>query len=668
MHYRFIVLVVSLAAALRGAETVPAQGAVTERAGFRRISSKPFPVAENSQAIPMMDNDFENQGKHLPGWGHGQDEIVSSADAPQGQAYFRMKVKKGAGLNSPKISGQPGGYYFLSFWLKAPVEPWGTLSFTSDEREPSFTHVHTLLHYPVVPASTWAEWRQVGFYFMLPPQCQTMQLSLSTREEGAEGQFINLDDIKLRTVSATEMAAAYQAERANLPPYDVTPRPGDGKNLALSVEKWEGRAGIPGKPFVVWALGSSFTDWQGSGYELMEAIRQRFPKAPQIIYRKHGGPGTPWEYVHGWIKQFVAVEEPDLIFTYTSGTLEGLDAMLTEIRQHTTAEVIVPSLHFKPDSKMTPDDIEHGAGVPWDKVREICQRHGAEFVENRREIAEYIAHVGLNPDDLLHDHNHQNVHGRIRIWDNVSRHLVKSDQSEYTPETRERRISVTQPKESATEKLAISDGWSVESGVLHSGAKGARIKLSFTGNRVDVIGRKAPGGGTVKVFLDGRPASEAPVFFMNCIQPDKKNWRIPHAVDLGNGVTPQKWTIHMTSDTGDYEIAGSVTGADGTGNLAQPFRSLSGQIGIDPKFWRAGRVEKPGQPVEYGVAKGDSFSFDVFRGVAEALNFNDAQAGDFHAPAVRNLPNGKHILELVTTGDGEVLIESFYVYQPPEQK
>lgn len=661
-------LLVPLAIPVFGAEALPNKVAGAERAGLRCVSNKAFPEAANSQVIPMMANDFENNGKHMQGWGHGLDEIVSNTDAPQGHAYFRMKAKKGAGLNSPKIPGQPGGFYFVSFWLKAPSEPWGTIAFTSDEREPSFTVIHTPLYYSVVPADTWAEWRQVGFYFMMPPQCQTIQLNLNPREDGAEGQFICLDDIQLRTVEEAEMSAAYQAERAHLPPYDVTPHPGDGKNLALSVAKWEGRAGIPGKPFVVWALGSSFTDWQGGGYEFMEAIRQRFPKAPQIIYRKHGGPGTPWEYVHGWIKQFVAVEEPDLIFTYTSGTLEGLDAMLAEIRQHTTAEVIVPSLHFKPDSKMTPDDIEHGAGVAWDKAREICLKHGAEFVDNRREMAEYIAREKLNPDDLLHDHNHQNMHGRIRIWDNVSRHLAKSDQSTYTPDARERRIAVTQSMESATEKLSLSGDWTTSHGVLRSSTAGARLKLSFTGNRVDVIGRRTKGGGTMKVLLDGNPADQAPVFVMNCIQPDKKNWRIPHCVELGANATPQKWTITMTSNTGDYELAGSVTGPDGAGNLAANFRSHSGQIGIDPKFWRAGRVEKKDQPVEYGVTKGEYFTFDVYRAASDELSFKGEHAENFSTPIARNLANREHTIEIVTSGDGDVVIESLYVYQPPEKE
>jgi hypothetical protein len=49
--------------------------------------------------------------------------------------------------------------------------------------------------------------------------------------------FLGVDDVQLRTASEAEMSAAYEAERAHLPPYDVTPRLDDGCNLALSVAK-----------------------------------------------------------------------------------------------------------------------------------------------------------------------------------------------------------------------------------------------------------------------------------------------------------------------------------------------------------------------------------------------------------------------------------------------
>ena len=269
-------------------------------------------MPEGSKLVAGID--FENGDKLPSGWSQGNGEVMASAEAPQGKAYFRMRAKKNAAVRSPVVSVQPGTPCFLSYWIKTSCDPWTTISFTSDEREPSFTDIHTPLFYPDFLLDAGNEWRQEGFHFLMPPQCKTIQFCISPRENGAEGQFVCLDDIRLRTTSEAEMAAAYAAERAHLPPYDLAPRPGDGENLALSVAKWEGRAGIPGKPFVIWALGSSFTDSQGDGYELIQAIRQRFPNAPPIIYRKHGGPGTPWEFVHAWVSQFVAAEQPDLIF------------------------------------------------------------------------------------------------------------------------------------------------------------------------------------------------------------------------------------------------------------------------------------------------------------------------------------------------------------------
>jgi hypothetical protein len=45
---------------------------------------------------------------------------------------------------------------------------------------------------------------------------------------------------------------------------------------------------------------------------------------------------------------------------------------------------------------------------------------------------------------------------------------------------------------------------------------------------------------------------------MDCIKSDKRNWRSPHAVELGSNIVPQTWTITMTSNTGDYRLEGSV--------------------------------------------------------------------------------------------------------------
>jgi hypothetical protein len=67
------------------------------------------------------------------------------------------------------------------------------------------------------------------------------------------------------------------------------------------------------------------------------------------------------------------------------------------------------------------------------------------------------------------------------------------------------------------------------------------------------------------------------------------------------------------------------------------------------------------------VAAGDRFTFDVLRGAVGELSFKADRSAGVVEPLVRNLPNGRHTVELITTGSGAVAIESLYVYEPPEK-
>ena len=186
-------------------------------------------MAEGSQVIPLDGADFE-QGKVPAGWGHGHGEARSSpATRPKARPIIACQRKKGPTCAAPALAVEPGVEYFVSYWLKNSDEPWAYINFTSDEREPSFRNT-----YPGIAFNTRDQWKQVGFYFCMPAQCNTIQLLIAPREDGADGQFICIDDIRLRTATEAEIKAAYAAERAQLPPYDVASRPGDGKNLALS--------------------------------------------------------------------------------------------------------------------------------------------------------------------------------------------------------------------------------------------------------------------------------------------------------------------------------------------------------------------------------------------------------------------------------------------------
>jgi hypothetical protein len=150
---------------------------------------------------------------------------------------------------------------------------------------------------------------------------------------------------------------------------------------------------------------------------------------------------------------------------------------------------------------------------------------------------------------------------------------------------------------------------------------------------------------------------------MSYVQPDSKNHKegkgatprdqSPHAVTLGGGLVPQSWTLVMTSDSGDFELTGSVTGPDGKGNAFKPFTSTSGQVLIEPELWR--RAERN--------RTGDRFTWDVRRAGVGVVSFNGPANETFVVRLAESLSNSEHTLKIEPTGD--VQIEGFHVFEPP---
>jgi hypothetical protein len=568
---------------------------------------------------------------------------------------------------------EAGRPYLFSFWLKSPQEDWASIGFGTDE--PLRTCGG---HYPGIP-STGDKWRRVGYYFWMPAQAKTASLMIHPQTDVELPGAIHVDDVRLRTATEEEMSVAYEAQRAKYPAYDATPRPGDGKNLAVSVAKWQGKAGLPGKPFVVWAVGSSWTNFQGNGYPLIRAIRERFPDAPPIVYKKHAGSGTPWDFARGWVQQFVLADSPDLILTYTNGDPAELDKMLTTIRRRSTADVIVPTLHLFKRFTLSEEDVERGV-LDWEAVRVVCRRHQAELIENRRELADYLRRTGQPHTVLLGDAVHQNDHGRVRIWDNITRHVAAPKEFSYDPRPRERRLRIDTPESAGgscgPDQITLSESWSIGNGGARTEQAGATIRVEFTGNRIDLVGRKQPGGGAVSVKVDGMPANEAPVFLTTYIRaepaPGERKVKgpgpgdvAPHAVELGKNVVPQTWTITMIDDEGHYELEGSVTGLDGRGSNVEPFTSNSGQVSIPPELWRFARYKPRDAPAYVANRKGDRFTFEVYRAAVGRVGFAGTDGELFTRPLVQDLPNGRHTLEITADGDGPIAVDSFYVFQPP---
>jgi hypothetical protein len=467
----------------------------------------------------------------------------------------------------------------------------------------------------------------------------------------------------LALVLAFGEAAEAGAKRERKPPqgapeYQAPPRAADGGHMALTVEKLE-KGFDPDRPLLVWAIGSSFTNFLGNGSLLVEPIRQRFPNAPKIVYKKIVGNSTSYHFTLGWARHLVVPDQPDVVLIYNFGKTEDLEKVIAELRRHTTADILVPTLHWcRPHAKVWPNPEARNSHQDPTAMRAMCAKYGVEFVESRREITQYLLDNKLPFDSLLVDAVHQSPYCAKMINLNIARHVHRPKQFACDPRSRERRLEAE-----ASEAVKAEGKWSRAEGALTTGQQGSTITVRFAGNRIDLIGRRSPDGGSAEVWIDGRPAGQAPVFYATYVQPNRKNApappnpprdRAPHLVELGTNIVPQRWTITMTSDTGDYRLVGAVTGHDGDGSAFKPFISASGQIRIDPAYWRGAKTNRTG----------DTFTFEVVRCAVGRVDFK-GKGEKFRLRLVQNLSNGPHTLKLVAQGGGPVAVDAFDVFEPP---
>ena len=472
-------------------------------------------------------------------------------------------------------------------------------------------------------------------------------------------------------VLAAALAAPAVAQPTPEPPkdapsYQAPVRPDDGSNMALTVEKLQ-KGFDPPRPLLVWAIGSSFTNGLGGGERLKGLIRERFPDAPEIVYKKQAGCSTSYHYCRGWARHLVIPDQPDVVLLYNFGKPEELEQLITELRRNTTADVIVGTLHWvTPQKPVWPDPDAETTHQDFAAMRELCRRHGVEFVENRRELTEYMLAAGLVPDDMLADSVHETRFAADCTVQNIARHFHAAESPGYDPRTRERRIGVTSPSVTLTGNWTPTPAADAAASTASRLTTDGSLEVSFTGNRIDLIGHSFSNGGKAAVLIDGRPAGELPVFYTSYVQPDRKNApkppmpprdRCPHAVELGppEKIVPQQWTITMTSDTGDYQLVGSITGPDGTGNNAERFTSTSGQIAIDPAMWRAANTNRTG----------DRFTFEVTRCTVAEVDFAAEEPGKFRLRLAQNLANGPHTLKLIAQGNGPIVVDALDVFEPP---
>ncbi|MCF7837836.1 MAG: SGNH/GDSL hydrolase family protein [Candidatus Marinimicrobia bacterium] len=628
--------------------------------------------------LALPDGGFEQSVDGSPaGWNVSGSFAILEEGPPEGRRHIVFRSGGEAfQLQRDDIPVAGNRPHCLSLWVRS-TEPLRA-RLTALDVPDLYGQVENLWIPP-----TDGRWQRLSLYFR--PLHGATRARLQFEPEAAEWAEVALDDVRLRLATEEEFAAVYARWRASFPARDLRPRPTDGRNLALTIRKLE-HGFDPERPFRIWAIGSSYVNLLGMGEPIRQAIYQRFGTTPEVVYRKHVGSAVAYQFIRGWFNHQVLADQPDLVLIYALGQADDLERLIRDIRRQTTADIIVPSIHWRLREAAFWGDNEQAQGQDIPALRALCERYGVEFVENRREWAAFMAEQGwaveVNPAQLLADGVHQSALGALVINENIARHFQAPEQFAYDPAERERRLQAVRPRSIRTvETIETAGTWREADGALVTDEAGATLTIRFQGNRVDLIGDGCADGGSAAVTVNGRPAAEAPACFVGYIRPGPDNFRptqaergdfAPHGIELGVGVVPQDWTIRMVDDAGHYELVGSVTGFDGRGSNQEAFTSNSGQIVVPADLWRYATAPRQWGTrgiMEPGVSvnrPGDTFTFSVTRPVREQVSFHDPAGRTFRAGLALNLPNGVHEITLTAAGDGLLSIRAFDIYEPPD--
>jgi hypothetical protein len=389
---------------------------------------------------------------------------------------------------------------------------------------------------------------------------------------------------------------------------------------------------------------------------VLNDLRARFPNADIVAEnRAIGGFASPLlsETAESDLYPFY----PDLLFLQDYGALEpAMERIYANIRNRTTAEALVFTHHIDYSSDKDnekPKDDESA------KIRQLADKYGFEVVDVRPSWRKFLELNHLDRRKLLRDAIHLNAQGNDLMTKIVVPHL------QYDP----KQVPFGQ------DRVRYYDAGGNRLEGSFDDATGTVLKqplrMEFAGNRLDVAAMPVAGAlGTAQILIDGKKPST----FQGAYAATRTN-TVPGAnfvalrcMEFGPGVVAEDWALTITKINEpctdfEYEVKGSVTGPDGRGTSRQKFTSRSGRLMIDPKrFSFAIGHQHSKKPVPIGF-KVTWKVYGTFLDQWKPQIVRDKTNEDLYTLA-QGLPNGRHVLEIIPNGDGDVPVRYLVVYQP----
>lgn len=292
------------------------------------------------------------------------------------------------------------------------------------------------------------------------------------------------------------------------------------------------------------------------------------------------------------------------------------------------------------------------------RIRDLSEKYGYEVVDIRPSWRKYLELHQMDRKTLLRDSVHLKPEGVSLMASMVIPHL------RYDPKQPSAEPDRVRYYDASGHRLRSSFDDAATT-LLKS-----PLRFEFEGNRIDIVAAAAARFGTAKILIDGRkPSAFREAYTMTRTNPAPGSW-FPaiRRVTLGEGVVAENWELTITGinekcSEFEFEVKGSVTGPDGKGNSKEKFASNSGRLIIEPQtscFESAHTIFKKPVPIGFQVkwsVRPTSMDQWQPQAIADPAKENIATLAE-------GLPNGKHVLELLPSGDGDLPLRYLVVYQP----
>ena len=428
------------------------------------------------------------------------------------------------------------------------------------------------------------------------------------------------------------------------------------------------------RPVKIVFYGQSITAQEWTNM-LVARLRERYPRT-QIIAENHSLGGWGVYLLVRAMRHDILRAKPDLVcfFAY-GGSPDEWERSIQTLRKETCADIMIRTAHIDVGSAKGMDTYDDDVTF---MLRGLAQKYNVEFVDVRHEWIDFIKANNYPVKDLLIDPIHLNHKGCSLMAQIHERHLRFNPLYPSPTAGCVRYYSANRPlDERRYDEITLEGkGWKSAGGVAqYTGGADCRLKLKFTGNRVDLILGSDLAGASV--LIDGKAPSQLNLY--HGLRPFQRTgaMTIPASVVqyfTGPNMQAETWELAYKDISPDgkkfrFSLRGSLTGEDGEGTNTEEFVSKSGRITIEPNDWLGAwhyppeNVAKLPAPVAVWQIVPD-FRDQVKCGPVPK-DWPQNQSYRQYVTVADGLPPGEHELTVIPDGKASFSIQGVDAYNPP---